>query len=335
MKIVLVNDNPMVQKLVTLSAQKTGHDLKCVVGVDELTQGDGYDLLIINDTSYTPELLQTLKERVVFKVDTFLATHGMETPSGFDYTLNKPFLPVDMMGLLSTIFASERFNTPAVVEEVAPLSIQGSVEEAVLEQKTLMNFGSDEFSFNTLHEESTPVQSTEETISLEPFQAPQGEFELPSMEVLQSIEPTLNTPEPPVETVVSEAPIQSVLPEVALEDDDDDDDLSLTSRTDEEDEETLPITLPLHHDEPILPQEVIHHELDTIDPIALGIALQEPTPAVSAPILETPAQVSAPLDVTDVDETLKTLETLIRTLHDANLSPKGINITINLTIGTK
>lgn len=104
MKILLFNDNPVVRKLVALSAQKTKDELNVVWSVDEIDEGS-YDLVIIDDALYSDEMFNSLKEVVHFKTTLLMATRGNGVPAGFDHVINKPFLPTDLVDLFAKIDA--------------------------------------------------------------------------------------------------------------------------------------------------------------------------------------------------------------------------------------
>ncbi len=105
MKILLLNDNPVVRKLVALSAQKTKDDLSVIWSVDEVEEGE-YDLLIVDDAHYSDESMAGLKEKIQYKTSLLMATRGNATPSGFDKVINKPFLPTDLVDLFAQIAQS-------------------------------------------------------------------------------------------------------------------------------------------------------------------------------------------------------------------------------------
>lgn len=112
MKILLFNDNPVVRKLVALSAQKTKNDLSVIWSVDEIQESD-YDLLIIDDALYSDELFESLKEIVSFKTALLMATRGKAVPAGFDNIINKPFLPTDLVDILIKIDKKTAAVSPA------------------------------------------------------------------------------------------------------------------------------------------------------------------------------------------------------------------------------
>lgn len=116
MKILLLNDNPVVRKLVALSAQKTKDDLNVIWSVDEV-KSDDYDLLIVDDAHYSDEAMSLLREKIHYKASLLMATRGNATPAGFDKVINKPFLPTDLVELFSQI---AKDISPSVQEIVEP-----------------------------------------------------------------------------------------------------------------------------------------------------------------------------------------------------------------------
>ena len=116
MRILLLNDNPVVRKLVALSAQKTKDDLNVVWSADEI-EHDTYDLLIVDDAYYSDEVMATLKEKIIFKRSLLMATRGNAVPAGFDHVINKPFLPTDLVELFAGIENSISKAAVAVKEE--------------------------------------------------------------------------------------------------------------------------------------------------------------------------------------------------------------------------
>lgn len=116
MKILLLNDNPVVRKLVALSAQKTKDELSVIWSVDEV-EGDSYDLLIVDDAHYSDESMASLKEKIQYKTSLLMATRGNATPAGFDKVINKPFLPTDLVDLFSQIDKDLSSSTPQIAEE--------------------------------------------------------------------------------------------------------------------------------------------------------------------------------------------------------------------------
>lgn len=123
MKFLLLNDNPVVNKLVTLSAQKTGDELVVSEGVEEVETAD-YDLLIIDHAVYDDSLIDAIRGKIGYKKALFIAQRGAEVPEGFDKVIQKPFLPTDLV---------EFFSEQAHIEDDVVLPDLGD-DEAVEEQ---------------------------------------------------------------------------------------------------------------------------------------------------------------------------------------------------------
>ncbi|MBD3824508.1 MAG: DNA topoisomerase IV, partial [Epsilonproteobacteria bacterium] len=98
MKILLINDNPVVNKLVTLSSQKTSDELEIVKSLDEVMD-DSFDLVVVDDTLFDASLMDGLKERVKFSKSLYICSKDAEAQKGFTQTLRKPFLPTDLVEL--------------------------------------------------------------------------------------------------------------------------------------------------------------------------------------------------------------------------------------------
>lgn len=102
MKVLLINNNPVVGKLVTLSAQKTGDELSSVHSIDEVTAGE-YDFVLMDDAGYSDDLLDELRTKAEFSKSCFIGSRNTEKPSGFTHEIKKPFLPTDLVDIFIKI----------------------------------------------------------------------------------------------------------------------------------------------------------------------------------------------------------------------------------------
>lgn len=135
MKILLLNDNPVVNKLVTLSAQKTSDDLEAATTLDEINI-DSCDLLVIDDTLYSDEVMQELKEKVQYTKSLYICSKNSEIIDGFSSILRKPFLPTDLVekflqlskeiDLDSSIESSESTKVDEQLEEFSNQELEDS-----------------------------------------------------------------------------------------------------------------------------------------------------------------------------------------------------------------
>ena len=88
MKILLLNDNPVVNKLVTLSAQKTSDELEVVEDAENINEGT-YDLLVVDDTLYDSELFAKLQEKITFHQSLYICSRDAEQSDEFTRTINQ------------------------------------------------------------------------------------------------------------------------------------------------------------------------------------------------------------------------------------------------------
>ena len=144
MRILLLNDNPVVNKLVTLSAQKTSDELDVVNSLDEIKHNN-YDLLVLDDTVYTPEILDKLQDIVKFSKSLFIYSKTSKEIEGFTSTLKKPFLPTDLV---------ERFS-------IMGREISENVAEEEIEFEDNLNIEDDTTIQDELESESTPESELE------------------------------------------------------------------------------------------------------------------------------------------------------------------------------
>ncbi|SFV70182.1 Highly acidic protein [hydrothermal vent metagenome] len=100
MKILLLNNNPVVNKLVTLSAQKTSDELDIAANVEDI-EGSSYDLVVVDDSIGGDEVLEILREKVHFVKSLYICTRDAKVAVDFNSILKKPFLPTDLVELFA------------------------------------------------------------------------------------------------------------------------------------------------------------------------------------------------------------------------------------------
>jgi uncharacterized membrane protein len=102
MRILLLNDNPVVTKLVTLSAQKSGNEILVANSIDIVDEGV-YELLIVDEGVYSQENMQWLQINISYQYSLYMLSRGAQSISSFDLEMKKPFLPTDLVELMSSI----------------------------------------------------------------------------------------------------------------------------------------------------------------------------------------------------------------------------------------
>lgn len=134
MKILLLNNNSVVDKLVTLSVQKTSDELKKADNIEDV-EFENYDLLIVDDALCNEEVIQTINNNLEFSKSLYIYSKTAKAVEGFDKTLKKPFLPADLMDILKSlaqeIDAPEngRFDDIEEIDDLTDLNEYFELEE--------------------------------------------------------------------------------------------------------------------------------------------------------------------------------------------------------------
>jgi len=352
MKILLIDDNPVINKLVTLSAQKTSDELDVVTSLEELESQD-YDLIVIDDTLYSAELYTELSEKVNFSKSLYICSRNAEEVEGFTRTLKKPFLPTDLVELFAMlgkedveVNLDDDISTPDEVEE----------EPQVLEDINDIDLGDDEISLDEL-DDLSDIEDLEEDISLDDLDLDDdtlGESILDDKEA-QKVKDLLDEAdgeelefgdlneleldtEDEVETELEvdekeldlEAQIENAVEELSDEELESEVDLEIvTNDIDSLDGLTS-------RDIKIAVGEEVEEELEIVEEIEEDEMLEDETPVQESEESQDEAKiVDVEADVTESVEGVEALKNLLTALSDTNVSGsmKGMKISINITFG--
>lgn len=102
MRLLLLNNNPAVSRLIKLSADKAGYEL------DEfddygLVPLVNYDVVMVDNELYDEEALQGLCEHTGCNYVISICQRGAQKPESANVVLEKPFLPTDFLLLLDKV----------------------------------------------------------------------------------------------------------------------------------------------------------------------------------------------------------------------------------------
>ena len=100
--ILLINDNKIVSRLLQLSSQK--HDYKLEEINDYTPNESAYNVIFVDSEKYDEEALEALKSTVTYDKLGFMGDKSKAAPEGFDFVLEKPFLPTDFVTLMNENF---------------------------------------------------------------------------------------------------------------------------------------------------------------------------------------------------------------------------------------
>ena len=162
MRLLLLNNNPAVSRLIKLSVDKVGYEM------DEfeeyaLVPLKSYDLIMVDNESYDAEELQTLCEHSGCGYTIYICQRGSQKPDFMDVSLEKPFLPTDFLTLLERVKnviesqkPQEPLETPAMdqkfdIDTIEAFGVDGTSDDEIstfdelsLDDEPLMDLKIDE-----------------------------------------------------------------------------------------------------------------------------------------------------------------------------------------------
>jgi len=143
MKILLINNNPVVSRLTALSARKEDIEIDEIQEVTELNSGN-YDIVFVDADSWTKDVRDVISENIkTQKSVIFYAEGDKEEKDSFDVSILKPFLPSEVSAVIRSVEASgislnedtnnEQFNLDGFDEledkkEKIPLSLDEDLD---------------------------------------------------------------------------------------------------------------------------------------------------------------------------------------------------------------
>jgi len=118
MNILLLNNDEAVTRLVKLSTEKTGDSLDVATSVSDVEEKN-YDLLILDNTLYSRELLEHLNDKIVYAHSMLITTRESQEIGLFEKQLYKPFLPTELLVMLHKIAAQVKDEQAELSKEIA------------------------------------------------------------------------------------------------------------------------------------------------------------------------------------------------------------------------
>ncbi len=134
MKILLINANPVVSRLLALCTRGEHIVLDEVKGVDTIEDVD-YDILFVDDASYLDHVDALLKDRRIRKK--VFISYDEDMVKGFDQTIKKPFLPSQIMKVIESVDMSQVIDNSENIEEESISTFPSSTEEERVEKEEL------------------------------------------------------------------------------------------------------------------------------------------------------------------------------------------------------
>ncbi len=160
MKILLININPVVSRLLALCTRDEHIVLDEVVSADAVDK-TSYDIIFVDEASYV-ENVQDLLEALEARKKVFISYAG-EAMRGFDATVKKPFLPSQIINIIESITVNasdEKEENIAAEEDISIFPLSSENEEA--DDEILPDI----FPFSTEEKETGELLELEENVSL-------------------------------------------------------------------------------------------------------------------------------------------------------------------------
>ena len=99
MKILLINNNPVVSRLTALSARKEGVELDEIKDISELKNSD-YNIVFVDLDSFSENIANVLKNSDISKKVCFYTQDDKNIDEIFNFEILKPFLPSEVSAII-------------------------------------------------------------------------------------------------------------------------------------------------------------------------------------------------------------------------------------------
>ena len=119
MKLLLINKNPVVSRMMLMSVPKAGFEIEECESVYDLPTGV-YEVVILDDEMYDENFLHDIKQNIkYYQLGLITSSKDIDT-SQFDFVLSKPFLPTDLIEVLREVkekIENQKRHAPIFEEE--------------------------------------------------------------------------------------------------------------------------------------------------------------------------------------------------------------------------
>jgi len=154
MKILLINNNPVVSRLTALSARKEDIEIDEIQEVTELNS-DAYDIVFVDAESWTKDVRDVLSENInVQKTVLFYADGEEDEKKDFDLSILKPFLPSEVSAVIRSVEESSVILEDDELNNELVLDMEKDEKEVVIDNLTLM----EDDTFDTKLDEAFPLK---------------------------------------------------------------------------------------------------------------------------------------------------------------------------------
>ena len=125
MRLLLINNNPAVSRLINLSAKKYGYELEEFKS-DDFDLNENYDVTITDNEAVSENSILLLRESGNLGDIIYIGPKGLPKPIYANYFLQKPFLPTDFIDMIKKIKKSK--NEKEIKKEEAKSINEENIE---------------------------------------------------------------------------------------------------------------------------------------------------------------------------------------------------------------
>ncbi|GEM_PF-2324867 len=119
MRLLLINKNPVVSRMMQMSVPKAGFEIEECESVYDLPSGK-YEVVVIDDEMYDENFLHDINQNIKYYQIGIITSSKSDKFDNFDFVLSKPFLPTDLIEVLRKVrseIESQKETLPLVEEE--------------------------------------------------------------------------------------------------------------------------------------------------------------------------------------------------------------------------
>ncbi len=102
MRLLLINKNPVVSRMMQMSVPKAGFDIEECDSIYDLPTGK-YEVVVLDDEMYDENFLHDIQQNIKYHQIGIITTSKNADFSNFDFVLTKPFLPTDLIEILRKV----------------------------------------------------------------------------------------------------------------------------------------------------------------------------------------------------------------------------------------
>ncbi len=137
MKLLLINQNPVVSRMMKISVPKAGFDIEECESVYELPRGE-YDVVVIDDDMYDENFFKAIKENISYKKLGLLTSSKESELEAFDFLIPKPFLPTDLVEILREVKANIEQEKDIYKDEIAYMEQESEEKHPKITQEEFL-----------------------------------------------------------------------------------------------------------------------------------------------------------------------------------------------------